>query len=79
MKSATLSTRCDITTYKQIQQTAKEEWVTIRKILEDAWKHYHSSRIREKIIESYKNIGNDDISIAEEDMNDYYSMLQDAD
>lgn len=76
MTSATLSTRCTPQVLEQMKQTAVAQNCSLREILERSWKAYHTAFIRKQIVESYAQLDTDDVSIAEEDMAQYFTQLK---
>jgi hypothetical protein len=76
MTSVTLSTRCAPQILEQMKKTALSQDCTLREIIERAWKTYHATFLRKQIIDSYAQLDADDVSIAEEDMAQYFTQLE---
>ena len=73
--STILSTRCDPRILQQIQQTAKAENGSLREIIERIRVHYQQETIRKKIRDSYTNMDDESVALAEEDMSSYFKTL----
>ena len=70
-----LSTRISAHLMEQMRKAAEAEHCSLREIIERSRKSSHTSLIREKIIDSYAQLDDADIALAEEQMADYFSQI----
>lgn len=71
-----LSTRCDPYILQQIKDAARAEKKSLRELIEHMRKQYQKQWIGQQIRKSYATMWSDEIALAEEDMQSYFTDMK---